>query len=74
LGIINVDSDATDQPLIIYCKVKIKGTAIPLEALQEFEACRFQDDQHIKVVRLQRYAPVLFTPQEIFLMLISVRS
>jgi len=31
-GIINVDSDATDQPLIIYFKVKEKGKAIPLEA------------------------------------------
>ena len=69
-----MDSNTTDQPLIIYCTVKVKGTAIPLEAFQEFEVCRFQDDQHIKVVRLQRYAPAPFTLQEIFLALISVRS
>jgi len=27
-----VDSDATDQPMIIYCKVKVKDKAITSEA------------------------------------------
>jgi len=53
-----------------------KDTAIPLQAwttpegFQNFEAPRFQDNQHMKVVRLS----ALRTLQEIFLVLISVRG
>ena len=41
---------------------------------QEAEIPRFQDSRHMKVVRLAAYAPTAFTPQEIFLVLISVRG
>jgi hypothetical protein len=41
---------------------------------QEVEAPIFQDIWHMKVVRFQPYAPAIFTPQEIFLVLISVRG
>ena len=41
---------------------------------QEVGAPRFQGNQHMKVVGCQPYAPTAFTPQEIFLVLISVRS
>jgi len=37
---INVDSEATDQPLIVYCKVKVKGKAVPLEAWTGSEGSR----------------------------------
>ena len=54
LGIINVDSDATDQPLIIYCKVKVKGQAVPLEAWTGPEGSRrltFPDFKTISTLR-----------------------
>ena len=53
-----------------------KGKAIPVEfwGFQEVEAPRFQDSQHMKVVSCQPYIPATFTPQEIFLVLISVRG
>jgi hypothetical protein len=38
--------------------------------IQEVEASKFRDNRHMKVVRLS--APAAFTPQEIFLVLISV--
>jgi hypothetical protein len=41
---------------------------------QEVEAPRFLDNRHMKVVGCQPYAPAAFTPQEIFLVLISVRG
>ena len=42
---------------------------------QEVETPRFQDNRHMKVVRLSAlYAPVAFPPQEILLVLISVRG
>ena len=38
-----------------------------------YEAPRFQDNQHKKVrLGCQPYTPATFTPQEIFLVLISV--
>jgi hypothetical protein len=57
----------------------VKGKAIPLQAwrplgFQEIEASRFLDNRHMKVVRLSPYAPAAFTPQEIILVLISVRG
>jgi hypothetical protein len=42
--------------------------------IQEVEALIFQDSRHVKVVGCQPYAPAAFTPQEIFLALISVRG
>jgi hypothetical protein len=57
-----------------------KGKAIHLQAwtgserFQEAEIPIFQDNLHMKVVRFQPYVPAAFTPQEIFLVLISVRG
>jgi hypothetical protein len=42
---------------------------------QEVESSRFQDNRHMKVVRfIKPYTPAAFTPQEIFLVLISIRG
>ena len=41
---------------------------------QKVEAPRFQYKRHMKVVRLSALAPAAFTPQEIFLALISVEA
>ena len=41
---------------------------------QKSESPRFQDSWHMKVVRLSALAPAVFTRQEIFLVLISVRG
>ena len=55
--------------------VLIKGKVIPVQAcyspwgFQEFEARRFRDNQHMKVVSYQLYARAAFT-----LLLISVRG
>ena len=54
--------------------------AIPLQAwtapegFHVVEAPRFQDNWHMKVVICQPNAPAAFTPQEIFLLLISIRG
>jgi hypothetical protein len=58
--------------------VKVKwshtGLGRPL-GLQEVEAHRFLDNRHMKVVRLSALrTPAAFTPQERFLVLISVRG
>ena len=41
---------------------------------QQFEAPRFLDNRHMKMVRLSALAPAAFTPQKILLVLISVRG
>jgi len=54
LGIINVDSDATDQSLTIYCTVKVKGQAVPLEAWtgpERSRRLRFPDFKTISTLR-----------------------
>ena len=51
----------------------ITGLDRPL-GLQEVEAPRFQDDRHMKWKVCQPYTPAAFTPQEILLVLISVRG
>ena len=58
-----------------------KRTAVPVQVcyrptgLQEVQAARFLDSRHMKVVRLSAiHTPATYTPQEIFLVPISVRG
>jgi len=58
-------------------KVKVKQSHYVLDrprGFQEVEAPRFQDNRHMKVVRLSALRIGHLYPQEIFLVLISVRG
>ena len=55
-------------------KGKVKQSHYRPRGVQEVEAPRFQDIRHMKVVRLSALRIGLLYPQEIFLVLISVRG
>ena len=55
-------------------KVKVKQSHYRPLGFQEAEAPRFQDNRHMKVIRLSALAPAASTLYEIFLVLISVRG
>jgi hypothetical protein len=61
------------QMTIIKRSSPITGLDRP-KGFQEVEAPRFLDKRHRKVVGFQPYVPAAFSPQEMFLVLISVRG
>ena len=66
-----------DQVLQAIWRDTAKGKAIPLQALRGPEGSRrlrFQDSRHMKVVRLSALRTGHLYPQEIFLVLNSVRG
>jgi len=54
--------------------VMVIGKAIPLQGWTGPEAPRFQDNRHVRVVRLSALRTGLLYPQDIFPVLISFRG
>ena len=69
-----------NHSITCHVTLQVKGKAIPLQpwkglrGFQKVEAPRFQDNRHMKVVRLSFLCTGHLHPQEIFLVLISVRN
>jgi hypothetical protein len=64
-----VDDDDDDS----FTDLKVKEHLYDPRGFKDVEPPRFPDSRHMKVVR-SAIAPTVFTPQEIFLVLIFVRG
>jgi hypothetical protein len=64
----------TDVVTLARINKKIKQSHYRPRGFEEVEAPRFQDSQHMKVVRLSALHTGCLYSQEVFLVLISVRS
>ena len=58
----------------VFTSLRKQDKAIPVQAWRGSESPRFQDNWHMKVVRLSALCPGHLYPQEISLVLISVRG
>jgi hypothetical protein len=68
----NKEKEANIRPLKV--KVKVKQSHYRPWGFHEVEAPRFQDNRHMKFVRLSAIRIGRLYPQEIFLVLTSVRG